>query len=185
MSVRVRPCASLSCGISILAGGLSSRMGKAKAGLRLGRRSLLGHVRRIAEGLGVRVRIIRKDLVPRCGPLGGIYTGLKTSMHEAEMFLSCDMPFVTAELLTKVMRAKAPIFVEYRGRVGFPLMLAAADVAVVENEIRAGRLSLQSLAKRLKAKRLRLGEREGRQLFNVNTPADWAEALKRRAELPL
>src|SRR5687768_9364883 len=103
MLVPVRPCASVSCGICILAGGLSTRMGSAKARMRLGRRSLLGHVWRTAEGLGVPVRIIRKDLVPRCGPLGGIYTGLKTSANDAEVFLSCDMPFVTDDLLRKVM----------------------------------------------------------------------------------
>ena len=156
-----------------------------KARMRLGRRTLLGHVRHTAEVLGLDVRVIRKDLVPRCGPLGGIYTALITSTHDAEVFLSCDMPFVTPALLRSIVRAAGPMFVEHEGLAGFPLMLSTENLGLIQNEIRAGRLSLQNLAKRLRAKRLRLDDLEARQLFNVNTPADWEEAQRRRAELPL
>jgi molybdenum cofactor guanylyltransferase len=160
-------------------------MGRDKARLRLGRRTVLGHVRRVAESLGVEVRVIRRDIEPRRGPLGGIYTGLKSSTNEAELFLSCDMPFVTAELLRTVMQRETPVFVEHGGVVGFPLLLAVQNLDVVDGEIRAGRLSLQNLAKRLKTRRLRLRGAQARQLFNINTPADWREAHRRRAELPL
>ena len=84
--------------VSILAGGLSSRLGRDKARVRLGRRTLLAHVRRAAKELGLPVRVIRRDLVPRCGPLGGVFTALKTSRADAELFLACDMPFVSASL---------------------------------------------------------------------------------------
>lgn len=164
-------------------------MGRNKARLRLGRRTLLAHVRRAVDGLGLKVRVVRKDLVPRCGPLGGIYTGLKTSRGEAEVFLSCDMPFVTRELIEEMLRAFVregrAIFVEHRRTAGFPLMLSVAQVGTVEQEIGAGRFSLQNLAWRLKAKRLRLKGAGARQLFNINTPADWEEARKRGDELPL
>lgn len=173
----------MNVGICILAGGLSARMGRDKGRMRLGHRTLLGHVRRMAESVGAEVRVIRKDIVPRCGPLGGIYTGLKTSTHRAELFLSCDMPFVTGELIRRIMTAGAPVFVERQQKVGFPFMLPVTDVDVVEKQIGAGQLSLQELAKRLKARRIRV--RDVRQLFNVNTPEDWEEARRRMAELPL
>src|SRR5258705_5123572 len=140
----------MNAGICILAGGLSARMGREKARIRLGRRTLLGHVRNTAQKLGIDVRVIRKDLVPRCGPLGGIYSGLKTSRHAAEVFLSCDMPFVTPELLRRIVRAAGPMFVEHDGLAGFPLMLSTENLGMIQNEIRAGRLSLQNLARRLK-----------------------------------
>src|SRR5262245_50591350 len=94
----------LNCGVCILAGGLSSRMGRDKASLRLGRRTLLGHIRAIASGLGLPVRVLRDDAVPRCGPLGGLYTALQSGTHEAELFLACDMPLVSRELLEKLLR---------------------------------------------------------------------------------
>src|SRR5688500_2993407 len=73
--------------VCILAGGLSTRMGRAKARLRLGNRTLLGWVRRNAAALGLPVRVIRRDLVRRCGPLGGIYSALKTTKAFAVLFL--------------------------------------------------------------------------------------------------
>lgn len=160
-------------------------MGRDKTRLRLGHRTLCGHVRHVAESLGTDVRVIRKDLVPRCGPLAGVYTGLKTSAHESELFLSCDMPFITPALLRRLKRTKPPAFVEHDGRIGFPFILSVSDLKIIETEIHAGRFSLQNLAKRLKARRLRASGENARQLFNVNTPADWREARRRLAELPL
>ena len=160
-------------------------MGRDKRRMRLARRTLLGHVRHTAEAMGLEVRVIRKDLVPRCGPLGGVYTGLQSSRHEMELFLSCDMPFVTSDLLRRMMQCKPPAFVEHDDCVGFPFILRVADLAVVEQEIGAGRFSLQNLATRLKAKCVRLCGPQAGQLFNVNTPADWRQAQRRVSELPL
>src|ERR1700733_13460686 len=92
------------CEICILAGGLSRRMGKDKARLRLGQRTMLALIRAQARATGLPVRVIRRDAVPRCGPLGGIVAALKTTRVEAVLFLACDMPFVTAELLEWVLK---------------------------------------------------------------------------------
>src|SRR2546430_17716334 len=92
--------------ICLLAGGQSRRMGRDKSRLKLGRRTLLGHIRAEAKTLGLPVRVIRRDLVPRCGPLGGIYTALKSTRADGVLFLACDMPFVRAALLkTQIGRA--------------------------------------------------------------------------------
>jgi len=103
------------CGVSVLAGGRSRRMGADKAGLRLGGRTLLGHVRQAARGLSLPLREITKDSVPGCGPLGGILTALESSSHTAELFLACDMPFVSVDLLKLVLRVwqeeRRPVFV--------------------------------------------------------------------------
>src|SRR5689334_13117942 len=87
------------CEICILAGGLSRRMGLDKSRLKLGRRTLLGHIRAEAKRTGLPVRVIRRDCVPRCGPLGGIFTALKSTRAEWVLFLACDMPFVSGELM--------------------------------------------------------------------------------------
>src|ERR1051325_7409960 len=85
--------------ICILAGGLSSRMGRDKSRLRLGRLTFLDRIDRAASAMGFPVRIIRDDLVPGCGPIGGIYTALSTTTAESLLFIPCDMPFLTSELL--------------------------------------------------------------------------------------
>ena len=95
------------CEICILAGGLSRRMGREKSKLKLGKRTMLGHIRATAKATGLPVRVIRRDSVPRCGPLGGIYTALKSTPAATVLFLSCDMPLVSVELLQKLLKTKA------------------------------------------------------------------------------
>ena len=155
-------------------------MGREKARLRLGKLSLLGHIRRTAASLGHPVRVIRRDLVAKCGPLGGIYTALTTSRADAELFLACDMPFVSVPLLDRLVRSlgrrRGPIFTVSEDGVGFPFLLPADSLSVVEQQIKAGRYSIQALANALPAKLLRVPRQQAAELFNVNTGADWETA---------
>lgn len=170
--------------ISVLAGGLSSRMGRDKARLRFDGSTLLGHVRRLAGTLGVPVRIIRRDLVSRCGPLGGIYTALQSSRVEAEIFLACDMPFVSAEWLVRLrdfLGAKhAAAFTVAEGLAGFPFVIKATALPVIERLLAEKQFSLQALALALRAKRVRCPQGRTSELFNINTPKEWEQAQSRR-----
>ena len=167
--------------ICILAGGLSSRMGRDKSRLRLGGRTLLAHIRDTAKTVGLPHRIIRRDLVAHCGPLGGLYTALVTSRADATLFLSCDMPFVSAGLLEmlllKAKRNEAALFVEANGLVGFPLLLfRRTALPVVESQLEKRAFSLQQLTQALRSQTIRLAARQARELFNVNTPDDLRNA---------
>jgi molybdopterin-guanine dinucleotide biosynthesis protein A len=103
----------------VLTGGASRRMGRPKALLVLGGQTLLERqlrlLREVVSSVGVvgwpadvpfsklplslgRVTCWPDDLPDR-GPLGGIYTGLKRSRREYNLFLSCDMPFIDANFL--------------------------------------------------------------------------------------
>ena len=121
------PAPALACEVCILAGGLSSRMGRNKAALRLGGRTLLARIRALAKPLSLPVRVIRIDLIPGCGPLGGIQTALATSRAAGSLFLSCDMPFVSTDLLRRILRgagARTPaLFVREAKEFGFPFLL--------------------------------------------------------------
>lgn len=167
--------------VCILAGGLSSRMGRDKAKLRLGRRTLLGQIRFIAAQLDYSVRVIRKDLVERCGPLGGVYTALRKSRAERILFLSCDQPFIQVNTLERLLKTGGQrtiaVFVADDEGVGFPFWLRRSVLPVVEAQIAEKRYSLQKLAAVLKAKKLRLLKHQQRELFNINTPEDWQQAL--------
>src|SRR5439155_22911300 len=145
----------------ILAGGLSSRMGRDKSRLRLGGRTLLAHIRATAKTIGLPRRVIRRDLVAHCGPLGGLYTALLTSRADGTLFLSCDMPFVSAGLLEMLVRKakhnENALFVEANGLVGFPLLLFRhAALPVVEGQLEKMAFSLQRLAQALRSQTIRL-----------------------------
>jgi|SoiMethySBSTD1v2_1073268.scaffolds.fasta_scaffold48565_5 molybdopterin-guanine dinucleotide biosynthesis protein A len=171
--------------VCILAGGLSTRMGRAKARLRLGNRTLLGHVRKNAAGLELPVRVIRKDLVPRCGPLGGIYSGLKTTKAFAVLFLPCDTPFLSTAFLRRFIGkfdGNRALIAVSRGRPGFPIILPVGLLSVVKSQIEAGRFALHRLARATAARSVRFPARE---LFNVNTPDDLAKARKQKVEQEL
>jgi len=163
--------------VSILTGGLSSRMGRDKSKLVLGGKTLLAHARAASAGLRCPIRVIGRDLVPRCGPLGGVYTALKTTPARQVLFLSCDMPLVPPGLLRRlILSPRSKIWAAFTGHdqsPGFPFLLKAEALAVVERLLRERRLALQILAAELNARVIRPTRREAVSLLNVNTPADW------------
>jgi molybdopterin-guanine dinucleotide biosynthesis protein A len=165
--------------VCILAGGLSSRMGRNKSKLRLGGKTLLAHIRNTAESLHLPVRVIRRDIVRRCGPLGGIYTALKTTSSEAVLFLACDMPLVSVELLERLLRQSrsthGAVVIWDNNTAGFPLLLNRKTLSTVEKLLAEKRYSLQTLAREVRARKFRPGRLFKSDLLNVNTPADWAE----------
>ena len=171
---------SFSCEVCILAGGRSLRMGRDKKRLRLDGASLLQHVKGAARKLGLPTRVIRRDLVPRCGPLGGIFTALTTSPAKAVLFLSCDMPFVSngllRELLSRSHKGTEPVFAEQNRTKGFPFLLRREDLPLVGRQISRQQFSLQKLAKACGARTLRVSRNQRRELFNINTPGDWCKA---------
>jgi molybdopterin-guanine dinucleotide biosynthesis protein A len=182
-----------------LAGGLSQRMGRDKSRLRLGSITMLGHICKTARATGLPVRVIRRDCVPKCGPLGGIYTALKTTKADAVLFLACDMPFVSVELIQFILQkmresssmdsrlqaanrsVRGALFVRSHRRAGFPFILSRETTEIVDRQLQQGDFSLQTLAKELRATILPLKHSWSKQVFNVNTPEEWGQ-VKRLAE---
>ena len=172
-----RPKLETAVEVIILAGGLSSRMGRDKARLRLRGRTLLAWVRAAARATGWPVRVIRRDLVPRCGPLGGVWTAFQRSRAQRLVFLSCDMPFVTPELIRAVAERKGRgVFTVTADGAGFPFALDRDALPHIEQALAEKRFSLQALATRLRARRLRLPAARQAELRNLNTPEDLARA---------
>jgi molybdopterin-guanine dinucleotide biosynthesis protein A len=157
-------------------------MGRDKSRLQLGSRSMLAHIRAVAKASGASVRVIRRDTVPRCGPLGGIYTALKTTRFESVLFLACDMPHLKTDLVSLLLEqfdsSNAALFARTEGRLGFPFVLRRSDFPTVVRQIERGEFSLQKLAKVLKAKIARVPREWCFQLANVNTPADWEKTRR-------
>ncbi|NQS89280.1 molybdenum cofactor guanylyltransferase [Patescibacteria group bacterium] len=98
----------------ILAGGKSQRMRKEKISLKIGEAYLIeviaGKIKDFFEEIiliitnnsfkyqfpGIRTVT---DVVPRKGPLGGIYTGLLVSQSKYNFICACDMPLLNLNLL--------------------------------------------------------------------------------------
>lgn len=96
----------------ILAGGKSSRMGQDKGLMNLNGKPMIQHVIEVAKTKSEEIMIISNqanyqqfgykvypDEIKNKGPLAGIYTGLKHSMTEWNVVLSCDTPFIHPSLL--------------------------------------------------------------------------------------
>lgn len=159
-------------------------MGKDKARVHLGNATMLHLVRKAVGTIGLPVRVVRKDLVDRCGPVGGIYTGLATTAWDAELFMACDMPFVTGwlvrQFLAEYRRSRRPIFAWGGDLASFPCLLPRSCLGQIETQMQKQDYSLQGLFTTLRAKRIELtGTSADRELFNVNTPGDLTEALRR------
>jgi molybdenum cofactor guanylyltransferase len=98
---------------SVLVGGASHRMGRAKASLLLDGESLLERQVRLLRSVARRVTVVGRasgyldefdvpifpDAALKRGPLGGIYTALLESRTEYNLLLGCDLPFVNRGLL--------------------------------------------------------------------------------------
>jgi molybdopterin-guanine dinucleotide biosynthesis protein A len=109
-------------GAIILAGGESTRMGFDKALLPFSGKTLLEEVfqkvRPFFEQIYVVVEDAKKinhlelfgakvceDLIPKAGPLAGLYTGLCQSIYALNMVFSVDMPFVDEASISKLIHA--------------------------------------------------------------------------------
>ena len=154
-------------------------MGRDKSALRLGGRPLLAHVRAVAKQLDLPVRVIRRDIVERCGPLGGVITALRMTQSQSVLFLACDMPFVSATLLQRLVResnaGQRAAFACQGDRCGFPFLLPQAQLGTAEAQRQDGDFSLQSLARNTTARRVRVRTRL--ETLNANTPEDFEELV--------
>ncbi len=154
-------------------------MGRDKARLRLGGRSFLSRIRDAARAANLPSRVIRRDLVPRCGPLGGVYTGLQTTRGDAVLFLTCDMPFVTGTHLQQIIGMLSPATdAVFSGvaAVGFPFLIRTRVLPIVAAQLENQDLSIRALARALTISHVPVPDGRGEIAFNVNTLEDYERA---------
>jgi molybdenum cofactor guanylyltransferase len=101
----------------ILAGGKSSRMGAEKGLQELCGKPLIQYAIEALSDLCKTIIIssssdayqslgykVVADIIPGIGPMGGIYSTLQKSNTQQNLVLSCDLPFVSAELLSYILQ---------------------------------------------------------------------------------
>jgi molybdopterin-guanine dinucleotide biosynthesis protein A len=193
---------------AILAGGRARRFGgRDKSALRVGRASILARQLRALHGLAERVIIVGApdcfrergvtvvaDLLQNAGALGGIYTALSAARSDHVLVLACDLPFVTASLLTRLMAlaGEDSDAVVPRAADGWqPLCAVYARrlMAPIRHHVESGHLKVVDLLAAVRVHEFGPDEiaavdPDGQLFFNVNTPDDLKQAarLARRAD---
>jgi molybdopterin-guanine dinucleotide biosynthesis protein A len=98
--------------VAIIAGGKSSRFGTNKARANYNDKKLIEIALQLGGSISSEIFIITgnkynyddqlvpsiSDLIPNCGPIGGIYTALMTSSNSLVCTLPCDMPLLKKEI---------------------------------------------------------------------------------------
>ena len=188
----------------ILAGGLSSRMGEDKSGLRLGGLTFVERAAAALASVSNRVRVVGsqpgleshglavvRDVHEGLGALGGLHAALEACGVTWAAVVSCDLPFATGELFQRLASlrggdfdAVAPLQPDGRPQPLCALYAAARCRAIVEELIRAGELRPRVLLNRVRTRRVafeELSDLDGAQHFfdNVNMPSDYEEAKNR------
>lgn len=186
----------------ILAGGKSSRMGRNKALLDFGGRSIIEHTADLFKSIFPEAILVTNtpeeyanlgiktvtDIFPGKGSLGGIYTGLFHSSHDYSFIASCDMPFLRRELIEFLISLKdgydvvvprlkdghEPLHAVYSRRCLKPIesMIDKGDLRII------GFYSEVSV-REVSEEELAPFNPEPSSFMNINTPEDYKEAVKK------
>jgi molybdenum cofactor guanylyltransferase len=188
----------------ILAGGESSRMGSDKGLQNLCGKPLIQYSIEALSGLCTDIIIsssssayqefgyqVVKDEFPGIGPMGGIYSALKQSKTDANLVLSCDLPFVSKELLSFILKSASGFQVavpwqgdrHYEPLCGFYSLSLLSQISAY---IQKGNYKLPDLFEKISINRLIINDSmyfyTADLFFNVNSKHDLqtAENMMRR-----
>ena len=188
---------------AVLAGGRSTRLGRDKSRLRLpgDERDLLARTAALlaactdeavvscrsdaAFGGRFPYRLI-PDLEEGLGPFGGVWS-LLCALREPVLVLSCDLPFMDAATLRRLVEARAArpaeaLMTTYQQiETGYIEALTAvyepACLPFFEEARRRGVRRLNLVIPEDRQARIPYGQDEARPFFNINFPADLERAL--------
>jgi molybdenum cofactor guanylyltransferase len=181
----------------LLAGGKSRRMGEDKRFLVVGEETLIERglsvlrsifqelmvvIAQDSPPLGVDAKVVR-DLVPECGSLGGLYTGLMQAATPWIFVAACDMPFLDQAVIAQFTsrRATADIVMAKLAARLHPMhaLYGKQCLPVLEQMIQARQLKIQELVSYASLRVQYVTEVDlltmdpsGRSFQNVNTPKD-------------
>lgn len=171
----------------VLAGGLSSRMGRDKALLPWQGRTLLEHMRGLLMQAGAREVWVSgnypafggvPDRVARCGPLGGLYSVAMRMPDGPAWVVPVDTPLLPPRLLQQLRdghRGPCTIFSDHP----LPMLVDIDDAC--RNVLGSmlgdpdGPRSLHALQRRLGVNAVVLAPVDEACLVNCNTPEQWED----------
>jgi molybdenum cofactor guanylyltransferase len=186
----------------VLAGGKSSRMGRPKALLPFDGEPLIVHIVSALQRLFPEIVVVAapgqdlpsmpatlvRDDVAYQGPVGGICYGLRAAGSDAAFVTSCDSAFLNLELVSYLVDQLPnhdvvvphwegrfqPLHAVYRRDV-LPLL----DAQLLRGELRPVFLFDKVRTRTIEADEITRFDPEGLSFFNMNSPEDYGEALRR------
>jgi molybdopterin-guanine dinucleotide biosynthesis protein A len=128
------------------------------------------------------------DLLGCQGPMSGLHACLKFLREGSALFVACDMPFVKAEVIDLIcdfhreeFAATIPVF---HGRAQ-PLLavystrlLPALEHALCTDRLQLQRFLIETGAVYIAEEEIKKIDAQGLSFVNINTVADYAEAVK-------
>ncbi|MBM4169327.1 MAG: molybdenum cofactor guanylyltransferase [Ignavibacteria bacterium] len=183
---------------AILAGGRSSRMGKNKALLPLGNSTvierIIGTVRPLCDPLFLVADFeeeyrflglpVYPDIYKNSGPLTGIHSALSHAKTDRVVVLSCDLPFVSSDVLLHLIGWTGEcdaLVLSDRGRI-HPLcgIYRKRSLNIIDTALRREERSVQSFLRTINTVTIDLSDCPSISpavLTNLNTPETYQACL--------
>jgi molybdopterin-guanine dinucleotide biosynthesis protein A len=185
----------------ILAGGKNARMGREKANLKIGERTIIEEqndtLGRIFDEIiivansqnyfkNIDVKVVT-DIIPDSGPLGGLYSGLAVSSNIHSFLIACDMPFINLQLIDYMIKQIGEndivIPLSSKGTETLFAVYSLNCLETIKRQIEFRNLKLLDILNFFKVKYISQEEvekfdPEEFSFFNVNSPSDYEKALK-------
>jgi len=185
----------------LLAGGKSRRMGSDKRFVLVGQRTLFDRSCNVlcelfeqvcvvlaqdSPALQADVPVVR-DVIPNCGSLGGLYTGLRWAKTQHIFLAASDMPFLNQNVIRYMVRLKEQADIVI-GRWATHLqpthaVYSRGCLPIIEEMMNSHNKRIHSMmshpALRVRViaeSEIKRIDHDGRSMFNVNTPSDLEQA---------
>ena len=169
----------------ILAGGKSSRMGTDKGILPIQGKPMIGRIIDVVKTVVEDVVVIANnqnyhhfglpvyvDIIKDIGPLGGIITAFVKSNADKILFLTCDSPFITRELLVKMIASceDYQVVVPIHNTITeqFPVIYNRNCLAVMQQFADTRDFRLRKLNELFSVRKINVSKNN--MFFNINTP---------------
>lgn len=184
----------------LLAGGKSSRMGQDKRLLVFRGRTLLEHSLHLLEQTGADEILISgdvegydciPDIIPGCGPPGGIHAALHHIEAQGDLddsmllVIPVDMPLLEVNILTRLVAGIGEAdSCHYENEI-FPCIFRASaklknhlDALFAESTEPGGKRSMKVLLRAFDSNTIDTSGLPEKQFLNINSPEHWQECQK-------
>lgn len=181
----------------IIAGGKATRLnGISKGLIRINSKPIIEHLIETIQAYCDKIIIVANDhsyhylntveiisdKVKDIGPMGGIYTGLNYSNSIQNIILSCDMPYLSNEIIEKLIenKHKGEILVAKLEKDIHPLcaIYSKTILPIIETHIQNQKYKLKDLLSQVNTYFVEFTINESKFFTNINTQQDLNQILQ-------